>query len=428
MSVSRPRTRRRRARRRGQSAPPASQPAKRTHSPSGVQARGLLVRRRLGQAPLVRPVGVDDVELARRARASAEEARAVVVAGADEGDPLPVGRPARGRAVGMRSSPRRRRVAGRRPPRLAPARPGRVGDPVAVRARDADACRPMLDRRALPVPFGQIRSSPHWEPRRRCGQVVKMIRPAGVHCGCTSTSSSSSAGAARCRRVPSRRSPRPRPRPDVSACSCRRSGPLRTTGLRSSASTPPPDGVFVRFVPLARRDVLDVDVPARRRPPAREESVGAGEWLVAARPRRRRRRTRSGAGPGRAERGSPHADPESSQALDLVLAAARARPRREVVDASPRRRCRCRRRTRWPDRLGHPAHLPVSPLVEDELEPGRVEPPHAGRRGRAVLELDALGELRERVVRRLRPSSRPRRPSRRRSVGARAGARAGRRS
>jgi hypothetical protein len=31
------------------------------------------------------------------------------------------------------------------------------------------------------------------------------------------------------------------------------------------------------------------------------------------------------------------------------------------------------------DRLGHPAHLAVAALVEDELEAGRAEPADAGR-------------------------------------------------
>ena len=56
-----------------------------------------------------------------------------------------------------------------------------------------------------------------------------------------------------------------------------------------------------------------------------------------------------------------------------------------------------------PDRLGHPAHLAIPTLVQDELEAAPVEPPHAGGSGRAVLQLDPLGEPAQHVVRRLRP-------------------------
>ena len=53
-----------------------------------------------------------------------------------------------------------------------------------------------------------------------------------------------------------------------------------------------------------------------------------------------------------------------------------------------------------PDRLAHPLDLVLAALVEDELEPRRAETPDAGGRGRAVLELDALGQAAEDLVRR----------------------------
>ena len=80
------------------------------------------------------------------------------------------------------------------------------------------------------------------------------------------------------------------------------------------------------------------------------------------------------------------------------------------------------------DRLEHPPHLPVSPLVEDELEPGRAEraararAPSARRRARLP---PRAGAGRRRPA---RPRPRRRRPSRPRSADAPAGARAGRRS
>src|SRR5688572_1121998 len=49
------------------------------------------------------------------------------------------------------------------------------------------------------------------------------------------------------------------------------------------------------------------------------------------------------------------------------------------------------------DRLAHPPDLTLSPLVEDELEPRGTESPHRGRRGRTVIQLDALGEPPERL-------------------------------
>ena len=44
------------------------------------------------------------------------------------------------------------------------------------------------------------------------------------------------------------------------------------------------------------------------------------------------------------------------------------------------------------DRLAHPLHLVLAALVERQLEPGRAEAAHPGRRGAAVLELDAFGQ------------------------------------
>ena len=40
------------------------------------------------------------------------------------------------------------------------------------------------------------------------------------------------------------------------------------------------------------------------------------------------------------------------------------------------------------DRFGHPAHLAVAALAQDDLDLPLAQPPHLGRRGRAVLELD----------------------------------------
>src|SRR4051812_7696718 len=40
------------------------------------------------------------------------------------------------------------------------------------------------------------------------------------------------------------------------------------------------------------------------------------------------------------------------------------------------------------DRLAHPAHLAVAPLVQRQLEAAGRQTAHASRRGRAVVELD----------------------------------------
>jgi len=55
------------------------------------------------------------------------------------------------------------------------------------------------------------------------------------------------------------------------------------------------------------------------------------------------------------------------------------------------------------DRLAHAAHLAVPALVEHQLEAGRAEAADARRRRDAVLELDALREQLQRLVRRLAP-------------------------
>jgi hypothetical protein len=53
------------------------------------------------------------------------------------------------------------------------------------------------------------------------------------------------------------------------------------------------------------------------------------------------------------------------------------------------------------DGVQHPLHLVFASLVERELELRWAEPPDAGGRGAAVVELDALAEAAERVVARL---------------------------
>ena len=50
------------------------------------------------------------------------------------------------------------------------------------------------------------------------------------------------------------------------------------------------------------------------------------------------------------------------------------------------------------DGLEHPAHLAVASLVEDELEPRRAEQRDPRWRGRAVVELDSLGEAPQHLV------------------------------
>ena len=44
------------------------------------------------------------------------------------------------------------------------------------------------------------------------------------------------------------------------------------------------------------------------------------------------------------------------------------------------------------DRLGHPAHLAVAALAQDDLDLALAEAAHLGRRGDPVLELDPVGE------------------------------------
>ncbi len=78
------------------------------------------------------------------------------------------------------------------------------------------------------------------------------------------------------------------------------------------------------------------------------------------------------------------------------------------------------------DRLEHPLDLAVAALVQRQLDRGG-RPPHGRGRGRAVLELDAVGELPQDPLGRLRPRPRRRTPCRPRSADARAGARARRR-
>ena len=55
------------------------------------------------------------------------------------------------------------------------------------------------------------------------------------------------------------------------------------------------------------------------------------------------------------------------------------------------------------DRLEHPAHLPVATFVQRHLDGRAVEAADAGRRGAAVLELDAVRELAQLRVGRLAP-------------------------
>src|SRR4029453_18658129 len=50
-------------------------------------------------------------------------------------------------------------------------------------------------------------------------------------------------------------------------------------------------------------------------------------------------------------------------------------------------------------RIAHPPHLPLSPLVEHELEARSLQPPHARGRREAVLELDACAEPAQGLVR-----------------------------
>jgi hypothetical protein len=44
------------------------------------------------------------------------------------------------------------------------------------------------------------------------------------------------------------------------------------------------------------------------------------------------------------------------------------------------------------DGLAHSLDLVLAALVDAQLEPARAETPNVGRRGAAVLEVDALGE------------------------------------
>src|SRR5690606_18348503 len=51
------------------------------------------------------------------------------------------------------------------------------------------------------------------------------------------------------------------------------------------------------------------------------------------------------------------------------------------------------------DRLAHPAHLPVAPLVDDDAQDVRLDERDLRRRGAPVVELDALAQLPHRAPR-----------------------------
>lgn len=52
------------------------------------------------------------------------------------------------------------------------------------------------------------------------------------------------------------------------------------------------------------------------------------------------------------------------------------------------------------DRLAHPLHLAVAPLVQRELEAARPHEASSGRSGHAVVELDPFPQTSDRVLRR----------------------------
>src|SRR6266516_7016293 len=89
---------------------------------------------------------------------------------------------------------------------------------------------------------------------------------------------------------------------------------------------------------------------------------------------------------------------ESSERNHLVVGELAPRAGVEPVDAEARVATAVEAANRVADRLEHPLHLVLAPLVDRELDPRRAESPHPGRSAAAVVELDALGQPGQRFV------------------------------
>src|SRR4051794_16692885 len=84
--------------------------------------------------------------------------------------------------------------------------------------------------------------------------------------------------------------------------------------------------------------------------------------------------------------------PRLAQPLHLGWGQPAVAPGRQRPEAQRPERDPLERLDPVADRLAHPAHLALAPLVDRELELARPDPPHLRRRGAAVVELDPLAQ------------------------------------
>src|SRR2546429_6996293 len=91
---------------------------------------------------------------------------------------------------------------------------------------------------------------------------------------------------------------------------------------------------------------------------------------------------------------------EPAESVDLRTAELAGGPGLQVVDAQAGVAAAVQPAHRVPDCRQHPLHLVLSPLVKGELDPVGTEAPGARGRGAPVVEIDALREPGERVIRR----------------------------